>query len=70
MTIDNYPLTKIYICVVFQKCRLHLAKILFFVLLFYFNLSADHSEYVDYRLKILRKLKIIVRSKKRKIQIL
>ena len=22
-------LTKIYICVVFQKCRLHLAKILF-----------------------------------------
>ncbi len=63
-------LTKIYICVVFQKCRLHLAKILFFVLLFYFNLSVDHSEYVDYRLKILRKFKIIVRSKKRKIQIL
>ena len=69
MTIENYPLTKIYICVVFQECRLHLAKILF-VLLFYFNLSADHSEYVDYRLKILCKFKIIVRSKKRKIQIL
>lgn len=69
MTIENDPLTKIYICVVFQKCRLHLAKILF-VLLFYFNLSADHSEYVDYRQKILRKFKIIVGSKKRKIQIL